>query len=132
MDDIPDLNMDALNIVEASDLFTAPAGVGSSSSSSQPVSSSGSGGGTTSTTSPRSKRRKESKRPRYEDIPIPELNLDALNTVEASDLFTAPALSTSQPVADPATSSNPPSNTASKSKSSKPRKGDDQKKKSRT
>ncbi|KAG8915156.1 hypothetical protein FRC00_007199, partial [Tulasnella sp. 408] len=127
--DIPDLNMDALNAVEASDLFTAPAGVGSSSSS-QPLSSSGSGGGSTSTTSPRSKRRKESKRPRYEEMPMPELNMDILNTVEASDLFTAPALATSSPAAEPSSSSHPPSKTASKSKSSKQRKGDDQKKRS--
>ncbi|KAG9042876.1 hypothetical protein FS837_010279 [Tulasnella sp. UAMH 9824] len=130
--DIPDLNMDALNAVEASDLFTPPTGVGSSSLASQPVSSSGSGGGSTSTRTPRSKRRKESKRPRYEEMPMPELNMEVLNTVEASDLFTAPALATSSPAAEPSSSSHPPSKMASKSKSSKQRKGDDQKAKSRT
>ncbi|KAG8917049.1 hypothetical protein FRC01_002694, partial [Tulasnella sp. 417] len=132
---IPDLNMDALNTAEASDLFTAPTGAGSSPSSSKPFSSpgSGSGGGSASSKPPRSKRRKESKRPRYdEDIPIPELNMDILNDVEASDLFTAPALSASPPVAGPSSSSHTPPNAASKSKSSKHRKGEDQKTKSKT
>ncbi|KAG8945137.1 hypothetical protein FRC04_001203 [Tulasnella sp. 424] len=130
---LPDLNLDALNTVEPSDLFTAPALAGSSPSSSsrQPLSSSfGSAGGSTTTTPAPSKRRKDSKRPRYEEVAMPSLNMDALNTVEASDLFTAPASLAPPPpsMVFGGSSSPSPSSTLSKAKQSK---GDREKKKSR-